>query len=92
VFNRIQTLLGQAERLEASGEPWRAAQIKADVNAFITEEERRLEQSKGETGKSADEWRSLIGGARREYKKADKGVLSDALSLGGMTNFLPTPF
>ena len=74
VFNRINTLLGEAERLEASGEEWRAAKIMGDVDAFISEEERRLEKSKAEVGEKADDWIRVVSKARNRYNDSQGGL------------------
>jgi hypothetical protein len=83
VFSRINTLLGEAERLESS-EPWRAAQILGDVDAFLAEEERRVQASSEERSAAAEGWRNLVGRSRRRYKKAEKDTnLSNFMTLGG---------
>ena len=83
VFNRINTLLGEAERLGES-QPWRAAQILGDVDAFITEEERRAGLAAGESSQAATDWSNMVGKSRRRYKKAERSSdLSNFITLGG---------
>lgn len=88
VFNRINTLLGEAERL-GEAEPWRAAQIMGNVDAFIQEEERRVEQAGEKRTQDAQDWSNLVGKARRRYNKSQSGIgsLAGALSFG--SGFIP---
>jgi hypothetical protein len=87
VFNRINTLLGEAERL-GEAEPWRAAKILGDVESFLAEEERRVKDASGERSQAAQDWSNMVGKARRRYRKAEKGaVLSHIIAGGGAVPF-----
>lgn len=77
-FNRINDLLGEAERL-AEAEPFRAAAIAADVDRYLADEERALEERRGKISKNRAEWERLVRKARRRYKKSKKGGLFGAV-------------
>lgn len=68
-FNRITGLLGQLDKIEEAGEPFRAAQIFADAERYLDDEFAALEARKGKLSKSDQEWATSVNKARKKYKK-----------------------
>jgi hypothetical protein len=89
IYNNISDLIDMADKLEAAGEPWKAAQVGADVNRFISDEESVLSQRGEALSSSAKDWTKLVNKARKQYNKSTgvwsqvAGVIGNVASLGG---------
>ena len=68
-FNAINDLLGEVGRISEAGEPYRAAQMAAELDAYLADEEKTLNERKGSLSKTAAKWKQHIGKIRKEYKK-----------------------
>jgi hypothetical protein len=73
-FNNINEILGSTEVLDKLGntEPFRAASIAMDVEAYLNAAERNIEQWNVVPTERAAEWRGLVRKARKRYEKAKK--------------------
>lgn len=69
VFNSINEILGQAERLVDAGEGVRAAAITADVDRYLEDEERSLDELGESVEKGRRRWRQKVKKARARYRK-----------------------
>jgi hypothetical protein len=68
-YNRITDLLGELDRI-GEAQPFRAAQIYAQANQHLQDEEVTLE-AKGENLTEAQkQWKKMVKKARKKYKKA----------------------
>jgi hypothetical protein len=88
-YNRISDLMGSLDSI-GEAEPFRAAKIYAEVGKYLDDEEKNLE-AKGEKLSEQDkEWRQMVKGARKKYKKAKSkpyaqigGIIATVLVPGG---------
>ena len=68
-FNRINELLGEADRLEEDGKTFEAAFVAADVDKFLQDQEANL-TARGEALSEAEEgYLAGVRSARKKYKK-----------------------
>lgn len=74
LINQANEMLGLAERLEKAGDPFKAATVGADVERFLEDEARALEQVKGRQKKAVEQWKGMVHQARRNYRKAKKAA------------------
>ena len=81
VFNRINELLGEVDRIGES-EPFRAAIIAADVDRYLADEESTLKERAGKLDESKQAWSKTVKKARRKYNRAKAG--SSWGGLGGI--------
>jgi hypothetical protein len=72
IFNQIQSLLDEVDRLEEAGEPFRAAKIAADVGTYLEDEDRALSEARGSLSGNAAEWARYVRKARKRYKRMKK--------------------
>ena len=71
-FNAINGLLDSVERLDAAGEPYRAAQVAADVDRYLSDEEAAFKEAgEGQTA-SSKKWKKAVAKARDRYKDAQR--------------------
>ncbi len=75
VYNRVQDLLGQADRIAEAGEPYRGASVAAEVKRYLDEEAAELESRKTELTAAQKEWFGLVRKARKGYEKAKRSAL-----------------
>ena len=71
-YNRIQDILGEIDRIDSSGEPFRAAAIAANLDQFLAEEEAELANRANLLDAEAQSWSRDLNRARRDYKKAQR--------------------
>jgi hypothetical protein len=90
IYNNISDLMDFADKLVEAGEPWKAAQVGADVNKFLKDEESVLTQRKDILSKSATDWNKLVNKARKKYNESSgfwgqlAKVVMDVTTLGGV--------
>lgn len=94
-FNRINDLLGEMDRIAQAGESFRAAQIFADADKYLADEEAALEANKESLSAANEEWRRQVHKLRKAYRKAARekqyaqigqvigGVAGGILGVGG---------
>ncbi len=71
-YNRINDILGDLDRIDAAGEPYRAAMIAADIEGYLNAEEAILEQQDAALTTEQNNWLGLIRKTRKKYKKNRK--------------------
>ncbi len=89
-FNRINDLLGELDRISDAGDPFRAAQIFADADKYLANEEAALEAQKGKLSEANEAWRRDVKKLRKSYRKAARekeygkigGIVGGVLGLG----------
>lgn len=67
-FNRINDLLGELDRISET-DPFRAASIFADADKYLADEEKALEEHKGELTENAKDWVQKVKKLRKSYRK-----------------------
>jgi len=82
-FNRINQLLGEANRLDAAGEPFKAASIGADAKGLLDAETAALEARKGELGRLGQEWLGMASDAHQNWRNARKYRWGKILGVAG---------
>lgn len=75
IYNNIETLMGEVDRIEEAGEPLRAAKIAADVGRFLEDENTALEERKEKLTAAQQTWATQVKKARKNYKKAQSGKM-----------------
>ena len=83
VFNRVGEILDEADRLEAAGEPFRAAQVAADLDGFLEAEEKALTERGEKVSEGAKKWRKTVTKARQKYKSAKRRARWGKIALVG---------
>ena len=72
IFNQINEVLDQADRIAEAGDPYEAASIAADVDAFLQDEQATLNQRGRQLDEFQQNWKDTVNKARRGYKKRKK--------------------
>lgn len=72
IYNRITDLLGSLDKMGES-QPFRAAQIFAQADKYIADEEAALEAQGENLTKNQLAWKGQVKKARKAYKKAKRG-------------------
>lgn len=72
VYNRIQEILSQADKIAEAGEPYRAASMAADVEGYLADEKNALEERRGNLTDAQVEWAHHVAQAGKDYRKAKK--------------------
>ena len=70
-FNRINDLLGSLDKI-GEKEPFRAAQIFAEANRYLENEEKALEEIGENLTENQKSWKKQVKRARKNYKKSEK--------------------
>lgn len=74
VYNRIEDLLDESDRLVEAGEPYRAAEITAEVGRYIDEEKAALQERRGQLSDAQTEWARAVGKAHERHEKASRFI------------------
>ena len=72
VYNNIQTLLDEVDRIDSEGEPFKAAKIAANLEQFLTDEEQALTERKETLTKAGEEWKQHLSDVKKAYRRAKK--------------------
>jgi len=72
VYNQIQNILGEVERLSSAGEPFRAASLALDLDGYFDREIAVMEKRKTELPQLQRQWLATLKRARHDFKKARK--------------------
>lgn len=99
VYNNIQDLLGEVDRISEEGEPFKAAKIAANVEQFLADEEAELEARKDSLTEAGEDWKKQLYKINRAYRRAKKAnawgkivrIITGVASLGAteMTRQIP---
>ena len=73
IYNNIETLLGEVDRISQS-EPFAAATVAANVEQFLADEESVLSERKEALKGAAADWATTVKKMRRKYEKAKKAA------------------
>lgn len=93
-FNRINELLGEADRL-AETDPWQASQVSAGIDEYLEAEEQALEARAGQLDERRAEWLKQVKRARSKYKSTSATIergLRSAWGNLGYDYLLPAAF
>jgi hypothetical protein len=86
IINRVNEIMGSLDRLD-DVDPFQAATIAADMEGFLAEEERALNQKKDESMEGHKKWSEFVKGTRSKYRrmkrKAKWGQIASAAGIGG---------
>jgi len=72
VLNRISELLGETERLDAGGEPFRAAGVAADLEKYLQDISALVAAKGGELTKEREAFIKKLNDARNKYDKSKR--------------------
>jgi hypothetical protein len=82
VYNNIENLLGEADRLEQGGSPYKAASILVNVQQFLTDEKASIGQWGSELTSRGKAWKKMVDKARHDYTKQTGGLAGSIIRLG----------
>lgn len=71
LYNNVQTLLEEVDRI-GEDEPFRAAQVAAEVDKFLNDEEAILSSREEALKGAAGDWAKTVHQMRRKYEKAKR--------------------
>lgn len=80
-YNRIQDLLGEASRLEAT-DPYRAAEVRADLEGWAEAQQEQYEAARSQLEALGYEFDTAAKQQRKSYKKAKKKETAGYVGLG----------
>lgn len=69
IYNNIQEILDDADRIAEAGEPYRAASMAADVATYLADEEAILGSRKEGLTSAQGEWMNTVRAARKNYER-----------------------
>lgn len=93
-FNRSNELLGEADRIEAAGEPYRAALIRAEVDRYLENVEATLTERGEKLDESSRRFRRAVHRQRGRAREATGGLSKATNVFGtglGRIGTLPAP-
>jgi hypothetical protein len=74
VYNRIQDLLSQSDRLAEAGEPYRAAQINAEVGRYLEEEGAAVKAQRGALTENQQTWAQQVRKLHKAHEEQGKFI------------------
>lgn len=74
IINRVNEIMDVAERLAQSDMPYLADQISGNVDKFLEDEAKALDERRGRLDQQQEQWRGIVAKARRANRKRKKSA------------------